>query len=471
MVASLSTWVWADARWHELRVDVAATPGFSFHMVGTRDPNVREAPNRIHAALLEVGAKWPGKRITVSFHPSRPWQLGSSMDLPIAVGVLMASGQIPYREGIRAIGTLDLKSSVSWVDPDRPAPPVGPGLFLYPMLAPWRRPSENWAPVATLADALAVVRTGEALKGEPAAQRVRSAPEWPSLLLTPKAVTALGLVAAGRHPAFVHGAPGVGKTEFARAVHALRSSAEPNLPFVEPTSSLTPVQLVGANGAFWAAGSGVLFLDELGELPLRTLECLRKPMEAMWNRDAPPTPLVIGATNPCPCGFKGHEALDCSCSAGRIARYQERFSAPFMDRFQVALALDMREERSPVPWEELAFKLRNAVEFQRSRGPWLGNAAMPMESLVVDSGFSREALETLQAWHKKSGLGLRALHHAMRVARTAADWGHRSRVTAHDAWLAVSYHPSQFRTTSTSDPWGPEHSWSKAMGLRSPAPQ
>ncbi|MEY4461377.1 MAG: Subunit ChlI of Mg-chelatase, partial [Bacteroidota bacterium] len=65
MVASLSTCVWADARWHELRVDVAATPGFSFHMVGTRDPNVREAPNRIHAALLEVGAKWPGKRITV----------------------------------------------------------------------------------------------------------------------------------------------------------------------------------------------------------------------------------------------------------------------------------------------------------------------------------------------------------------------------------------------------------------------
>jgi predicted ATPase with chaperone activity len=131
----------------------------------------------------------------------------------------------------------------------------------------------------------------------------------------------------------------------------------------------------------------------------------------------------------------------------------------------------MREERSPVPWEELAFKLRHAVELQRSRGPWLGNAAMPMESLVVDSDFSREALETLQAWHKKSGLGLRALHHAMRVARTAADWGHRSRVTAHDAWLAVSYHPSQFRTTSTSDPWGPEHSWSKAMGLRSPAPQ
>jgi predicted ATPase with chaperone activity len=135
------------------------------------------------------------------------------------------------------------------------------------------------------------------------------------------------------------------------------------------------------------------------------------------------------------------------------------------------LALSMRDERMVVPWDELVFKLRHAADQQRSRGPWNGNGAMPIESFALDAGYSRDALETMHHWHKKSGLGLRALHHAMRVARTSADWNQRTRVTAHDAWLAISFHASQFRTTSTSDPWGPEHSWSKAMGLRSPEPQ
>lgn len=219
-------------------------------MVGTRDSTVREAPNRIHSALLEVGAKWPGKRITVSFHPSRPWQLGSSMDLPIALGVLMASGQVPFRDGLRAMGTLDLKALVSWVDVDRPAPPADAGIFIYPITAAWKPQGALWSPVKTLAEVLAVVRTGRPVEGAEVSGRLRTTPKWPSLELSPKAVTALGLVAAGRHPAFLYGAPGVGKTEFARAVHLLRSAVEPNLPYVEPPSNFTPVQLVGAKGAF-----------------------------------------------------------------------------------------------------------------------------------------------------------------------------------------------------------------------------
>ena len=393
------------------------------------------------------------------------------MDLPIALGVLMASGQVPFRDGLRAMGTLDLKALVSWVDVDRPAPPADAGIFIYPITAAWKPQGALWSPVKTLAEVLAVVRTGRPVEGAEVSGRLRTTPKWPSLELSPKAVTALGLVAAGRHPAFLYGAPGVGKTEFARAVHLLRSGVEPNLPYVEPPSNFTPVQLVGAKGAFWAAGTGVLFLDELGEMPVRTLEGLRKPMESLWSRESLPSPLVIGATNPCPCGFSGHDHLKCTCSANRISRYQERFSAPFLDRFHIALALSMRDERMAVPWDELVFKLRHAVDQQRSRGPWNGNGAMPIESFALDAGYSRDALETMHNWHKKSGLGLRALHHAMRVARTSADWNQRTRVTAHDAWLAISFHASQFRTTSTSDPWGPEHSWSKAMGLRSPEPQ
>jgi len=454
MVASLKTWVWAEGRWNELRVDVAATPGFSFHMVGTRDPTVREAPNRIHAALLEVGAKWPGKRITVSFHPTRPWQLGSAMDLPIALAVLMASGQVPLREGLWALGTLDLKASLSWVEPDRPAPPQESGLFLYPSQAPWRVQDQNWAPLSSLREALEVVKSGIPLEAPLVPILNRPAPSWPGLYLSGTALTALGLAAAGRHPTLLIGAPGVGKSEFARAVHSLRAAVEPNLPFVEPSSTLSPVQLVGANGAFWAAGTGVLFMDELGEMSLRTLEVLRKPMEAQWSRDAAQVPQTIGATNPCPCGYHGHQSIECTCGSARLSRYQERFSGPFLDRFQMGLILGHEADSVAVPWDEMVFKLRMAQERQRARGPWAGNSGIPLESLIQCAEITREAMEVLNGWHKKSGLGLRALHHAMRLARTAADWGQRAKVSEQDAWLSISLHASQFRLTSKSGPWG-----------------
>ncbi|MDP4854987.1 MAG: hypothetical protein NWR20_02805, partial [Schleiferiaceae bacterium] len=85
---------------------------------------------------------------------------------------------------------------------------------------------------------------------------------------------------------------------------------------------------------------------------------------------------------------------------------------------------------------------------------WLGNSGIPLESLIQCAEITREAMEVLNGWHKKSGLGLRALHHAMRLARTAADWGQRAKVSEQDAWLSISLHASQFRFTSKSGPWG-----------------
>ena len=461
MVASLNTWAWADGRWHSLRIDVAATSGFSFHMVGTRDPTVREAPSRIHAAFMASGYKWPGKRITVSFQPTRPWALGTSMDLPIALGVLMASGQIPMRFASVAMGTLDLKGALSMAESDRPAPPhESEDPFVYPANAWWRPSAPNWVAAASLTHAIAYLSHGEVPKLSTEELRPAKPEPWPELQFDPDVVMALGLAAAGRHPVFLWGPPGVGKTEFARAVHLIRSTVEPNLPFVEPSSVLSPVQLVGAHGAFWAAGNGVLFLDELGERNLRSLEVLRKPMEALWSREGAMAPQTIGATNPCPCGFAGHTHLDCSCSEGRKDKYLARFSGPFLDRFQIGIPLNASEHTIPVPWEEMRYKMKRAVELQKARGPWLGNAGMPLEALAAYGDFSQEANDAVQEWHRKSGFGLRSMHHTMRVARTVADWGDRVRVSAHDIWVAVSLIPMRLRPTSRIGPSGPERSLS-----------
>lgn len=452
MVASLNTWAWADGRWHSLRVDVAAASGFSFHMVGTRDPTVREAPSRIHSAFMAAGYKWPGKRITVSFQPTRPWALGTSMDLPIALGVLMASGQIPMRFSVVAMGTLDLKANLSMPETDRPAPPhesVDP--FIYPSTAWWNPAESNWIPVDGLAQAIAYLNHGEVPTPRTEAVASPRANSWPELRFDPEVVLALGLAAAGRHPVFLWGPPGVGKTEFARAVHQLRSTAEPNLPFVEPSSVLTPVQLVGAHGAFWAAGTGILFLDELGERSVKSLEALRKPMEALWSRDGAVAPQTIGTTNPCPCGFSGHRQLHCSCSEARKEKYLARFSGPFLDRFQIGMALTDSDNAIEVPWEEMRYKMKRALELQRTRGPWIGNAGMPLEVLGAVGGFSKDALEAVDEWHRKSGYGLRSKHHTLRVARTVADWGDRVKVTDQDVWLATSMLPLRLRPTSTYD--------------------
>jgi predicted ATPase with chaperone activity len=146
--------------------------------------------------------------------------------------------------------------------------------------------------------------------------------------------------------------------------------------------------------------------------------------------------------------------MECTCGSARLSRYQERFSGPFLDRFQIGLVLGREADSVAVPWDEMVFKLRLAQERQRARGPWLGNSGIPLESLIQCAEITRQAMDVLNGWHKKSGLGLRALHHAMRLARTAADWGQRAKVSEQDAWLSISLHASQFRITSKSGPWG-----------------
>ena len=457
----------------EVTVEVHLGPGLpAFHIVGLPDAEVREAKDRVRAALHHAQFSFPARRITVNLAPADLPKHSSRFDLPIALGILAASGQLKREslEGLEFAGELSLTGELR---PVRGALAMalgsgrsGRGFVL---------PAEN-AAQAALAERATVLPAKSLLEvcahlagGAPlerahgrAAHAAPAYPDFRDVRGQNAAKRALEVAAAGAHSALLLGPPGTGKSMLAARfagilppmspAEAMESAAiqsasaagfDPALwgarPFRAPHHTASRVALVGGGspprpGEISLAHHGVLFLDELPEFARAALEALREPLETGWislargARQArfPARFQLIAAMNPCPCGYLGHASGRCRCAPDAIARYRARISGPLADR------IDLKVE-APVPREaelmdgaggELSDDIRRRVAAARDRQlarQGAPNALLGTREIERHCLLEQAAEVLLRQAISRLALSARAYHRVLRVARSIAD--------------------------------------------------